>query len=81
METRKITVRVRDLGLAAALVSCDFEIKHTCWDKSGRAYFVFDQTDSISQAINDHWAERLNVKSRKYFDGIKMLKSFIYSER
>lgn len=81
MEMDQITSRVRDLGLAAALVSAGFELKQTSYDSSGRAYFIFLQSDELDNAVNAYWTDALNVKARKYSDNIKMLKSRIYAER
>ena len=78
---KQLTVRVRDLGLAAALVSCDFEILQTDWDKSGRAYFVFKQSDSLDGVVRHYWSDTLNVKARRLIENSKMLKSLIYVER
>lgn len=75
------TIQVRDMGLAAALVSCAFEMRGTIHDSHGQAYFVFTQTDELERAVNSYWADNLNVKARKYSDNIKMLKSRIYGER
>ena len=72
--------KVRDLGLAAALVSSDHDVCATNRDKSGRAHFVFIHSEKLEQTINEYWADKLEVKARKYFDNIKMLKSRIYSE-
>ena len=76
-----VTMRVRDLGLAAALVSCGYEINQTCWDSGGRAYFVFLETDGLSRSVSDYWADLLVVRARKLSDNIKMLKSVIYAEK
>jgi len=75
------TIRIRDLGLAAALVSSGFVMSDTQRDTTGRTYFVFMQTNELDHAVNDYWADTLDVKARKYFDDIKMLKSRIYGER
>lgn len=77
----QLTVRVRDLGLAAALVSCGFEISQTCWDQSGRAYFIFTETDGIKRTVDDYWSDTLVVRARKLSDNIKMLKGVIYAEK
>ena len=74
-------VRIRDLGLAAALVSCGFKIQGTGRDVSGRADFLFLETDELGRAVNDYWADSLQVKARKYFDDTKMLKSRIYASK
>lgn len=81
MEMKEPTISIRDLGLAAALVSCGNEMCDTHRDVSGRAYFVFIQTEALNRDVNDYWADALKVKARKYFDDIKMLKSRIYSDR
>jgi len=75
------TVRIRDLGLAAALVSCAFEMRGTTRDGSGQAYFMFTQTNELDQTVNKYWADTLQVRARHYSDGLKMLKSRLYSER
>jgi hypothetical protein len=77
----QLTLRVRDLGLAAALVSCDFEMLRTDRAISGPAYFIFTHTPELDRAVNDYWADTLDVKARKYSDNIKMIKSRIYGER
>jgi hypothetical protein len=81
MEMDQITSRIRDLGLAAALVSVGFEMKQTSYDNSGRAYFIFVQSVELDNAVNAYWTDALNVRARKYSDNIKMLKSRIYAER
>lgn len=75
-----ITVRIRDLGLAAALVSCGHDIRGTSRDISGRAYFIFAQTNEIDRDTNAYWADTLNVRARKFFDNTKMLKGRIYAD-
>lgn len=81
MNIDKTLIRISDLGLAAALISCGFTMQETIRDHNGRAYFVFIQTIELDRAVNDYWADALDIKARKYFDDIKMLKSRIYSER
>ena len=72
------TVRIKDLGLAAALVSLEFPIVETVHGLEGRAFFIFNNTQELSAAIEGYWANTLDVKARYYFDAIKMLKSRIY---
>lgn len=81
MDTKAPNTRTHDLGLAAALVSCGFELRATNRDKNGRFYFAFRQTDELSQAINAYWADTLTVRARTLNDNIKMLKGRIYSEQ
>jgi succinate dehydrogenase/fumarate reductase flavoprotein subunit len=75
------TIQIRDLGLAAALVSCAYEMRGTTRDTGGQTYFMFTKTDELERAVNSYWADTLAVKARKYSDNIKMLKSRIYGER
>ena len=81
MDIKELTVRVRDLGLAASLVSCDFEILQTSWDTSGRAYFIFKQSEELNGVVKHYWSDTLNVKARRLIENSKMLKSMIYAER
>jgi hypothetical protein len=81
MDMNQATERIRDLGLAAALVSRGFGTPEIERDIGGQAYFRFIKTDELEQDVSDYWADTLNVKARKYSDDIKMLKSRIYSER
>ncbi len=75
------TTEIRDLALAASLVSCGFEVLDTFRDTSGRVYFVFTQSDELDIAVNAYWSDTLDVKARKFSDNIKMLKSRIYGAR
>lgn len=77
----QLTTRVKDLALAASLISCGFEVLDTIRDASGRVHFEFAQTDELERAVSAYWADTLDVKARTYADNIKMLKSRIYSER
>ena len=81
MDKKDLTVRIRDLGLAASLVSYGFEITQTCWDKSGRAYFIFIQSEELDHAVKRYWSDTLNVNARRLIENLKMLKSLIYAER
>jgi hypothetical protein len=73
-------VRVHDLGLAAALISSSFMLRATTRDGNGRCHFEFRQTDNLTKAIDDYWANTLVVPARLFTDNLKMLKSRIYSE-
>lgn len=81
MEIKSPNTRTHDMGLAAALVSCGFELRATNRDINGRFYFAFRQTDKLTRAIDAYWANTLEVKARTLFDNTKMLKGRIYSEQ
>lgn len=72
--------RTHDLGLAAALVSCGFDLKVTNRDINGRFYFGFKQTEKLTRTIDAYWSNTLDVHARTYNDNIKMLKSRIYAD-
>lgn len=72
---------IRDLGLAAALVSLDFKAIGTRKDDVGRVYFLFLKYQESLDVVEAYWANTLDVKARYYFDAIKSLKSRIYDER
>jgi hypothetical protein len=74
-------VSIRDLGLAAALVSCHFEVIDTERDTICRAYFMFNNSTELQQAVSAYRADTLQVNARSYSDATKMLKSIIYGER
>lgn len=79
MDINMPNTRTHDLGLAAALVSCGFKLRATNRDINGRFYFAFRQTSNLTEAIDEYWADTLNVRARTYNDNIKMLKSRIYA--
>lgn len=75
------SVSIRDLGLAAALVSCGFEITQTYRDEDGRTYFLFAAEDGLKSSIDSYWADTLVVRARKLSDNIKILKGVIYADK
>ena len=69
-----------DLGLSAALVSVGFSLVSLDRGNLRKTQFVFRRGDGMDEAIDAYWADRLEVKSRTYFDALKMLKNRLYSE-
>ena len=69
---------IRDLGLAAALVSAGYVIASTECDPVGRVYFSFENTKLIQLAANQYWDNELLVSARQYNDSMKTLKNLIY---
>lgn len=80
MDMSNVTVRIRDLGLAAALVSCGHDMRGASRDINGRFYFIFPQTPEIDKDTDAYWADTLVVKARKCIDNTKMLKGRIYAD-
>lgn len=68
-----------DLGLSAALVSVGFSLVSLERGDLQKVQFVFRRADGIDETIDAHWSNRLEVKSRTYFDALKMLKNRLYS--
>ena len=81
MREEPITISIRDLGVAAALVACEFEIVDTYLVKDGRMYFVFEETAALDDVVNRFYTDTLETKARKYFDAIKTLKGRIYANK
>lgn len=69
-----------DLGLATALISVGFSLVSLEKRNLQKSQFVFRRADGIDEVVNNYWADRLEVKARKYFDTLKMLKNRLYSE-
>lgn len=74
------TVSIRDLGVAATLVTCGFEVADMHRDTNGRTYFIFQETTALDEVVNGYYADTLQVKARKFHDNTKMLKGRIYAD-
>lgn len=81
MTEEPITVSIRDLGIAAALATCDFEMTGTKRDVKGRTHFVFVETAALDEAVKMYYADMLQVNARRFFDNTRMLKGLIYSNK
>lgn len=81
MNMEPLPVKVSDLGLAAALVTCGYKIRVTRWDEKDRAYFIFDDDEELLRTVEKYWADTLELKVRKFYDNTKMLKGRIYADR
>ncbi len=80
MNEEPLTVSIRDLGVAAALVTCGFEVEDTNRDTNGRMYFIFQETAALDETVNGYYADTLHVQARKFADNTKMLKGRIYAD-
>ncbi|MCA9332130.1 hypothetical protein KC968_04300 [Candidatus Saccharibacteria bacterium] len=81
MDIQSPNIRIHDLSLAAALMSAGYKLIGTNRDRNGRFYFMFKQTDRLTNAMDAYWADTLIVKARMFGDNTKMLKGRIYSEQ
>ncbi len=80
MREEPLTISIRDLGVAATLVTRGFEVRDTNRDTNGRTYFIFQETPELYEAVNGYYADTLQVNARKFFDNTKMLKGRIYAD-
>ena len=68
-----------DLGLAAALRTCGYQLIGFEPTASRRVAFVFEATPSLDEAIQRFWTGRLSVDALSYFGSVKLLKTQIHS--
>ena len=69
-----------DLGCSSALVSNGFELVSLDKTNPRKVQFIFKRKIGIEKVVDEYWADCLEVKARKFFDNVKMLKNRIYSE-
>lgn len=69
-----------DLGAAASLVTAGFELVSLDKSNPRKVQFIFRRSIGIEKAVDDYWADRLEVKARAFFDNTKMIKNRIFSE-
>jgi hypothetical protein len=70
-----------DLGCSAALIESGFELISLNKENPRKVLFIFKIKTGIKETVDDYWSDHLIVKSRSFFDNIKMLKNRIYSEQ
>ena len=68
-----------DLGSAAALLTENFELLALGRENPRKVEFIFRRTTGISKVADDFWSDRLEQKSRSFWDNIKTLKNRLYS--
>ncbi len=71
---------VSDLGCAAALATAGFELLALDRQNLHKIKFVFRRSAGIEKVADNFWSDRLEQKSRSFWDNIKNLKNRIYSE-
>lgn len=74
------SVPVSDLGCAAALQTAGFELLALDRENPHKVKFVFRREADIEKVADDFWSDRLEQKSRSFWDNIKNLKNRLYSE-
>ncbi len=68
-----------DLGCAAALITADFELLTLDRENPRKVRFIFRREVGVEKVADDFWSDRLEQKSRSYWDNIKTLKNRLYS--
>lgn len=68
-----------DLGCAAALVTAGFELLTLDKANPRKVRFIFSRKEGIEKIAEDYWSDKLNQKSRSYWDNVKNLKNRLYS--
>lgn len=74
------TYPVSDLGCAAALATASFVLLALDRENPRKIKFVFRREAGIEKVADDFWSDRLEQKSRSFWDNIKNLKNRLYSE-
>jgi len=69
-----------DLGCAAALVTADFALLTLDRANPRKVRFIFHRKTGIEKVADDFWSDRLEQKSRSFWDNIKNLKNRLYSD-
>jgi len=69
-----------DLGCAAALVTADFLLLTLDRANPRKVRFIFRREAGIEKVADDFWSDRLEQKSRSFWDNIKNLKNRLYSD-
>ncbi len=69
-----------DMGVSAALVSAGFELVSMDKEDPRKVLFIFTRETDIEDVVDSYWADKLEVKSRSFFDNVKMLKNRIHSK-
>ena len=71
---------VSDLGCAAALVTASFDLLTLDRVNPRKVRFIFRRVVGIEKVADDFWSDRLEQKSRSFWDNIKNLKNRLYSD-
>jgi hypothetical protein len=70
----------QDLGCANALVTAGFTLVTLDRANPRKVRFIFRREAGIEGIADDFWSDRLEQKSRSYWDNIKNLKNRLYSD-
>lgn len=68
-----------DLGMSAALITAGFELLDLDRENPRKVKFIFRADAGILKVADDFWADRLEQRSRSFWDNLKNLKNRLYS--
>jgi len=69
-----------DLGCCSSLLASGFKLLGIEKSDPRRAFFCFERSAALEQAVNDYWSDNMQVNARDLVDSIKKLKERIYGE-
>jgi hypothetical protein len=73
-------ILVSDLGLAALLVTLQFELVGLERTNEKRVDFVFASTKELEKAVGDFWQDgNVNVPIQTLFNNFRLLKNRLYA--
>lgn len=73
--------KTSNLNLAAALLSLKHDLLDISFKETGRAIFIFTDSEQLQEDIDAFWKERLSIEPLNYFQQLKSLKARIYEEK
>ena len=68
-----------DLGVAAALLSCNFTLIRFDNSEPRRVVFYFLDKPGLRDVVSDFWNDKFKVKGLTFYNCLKTLKSRIHS--
>ena len=71
---------VGDLGCASAILTAGFILLALDRANPRKVRFIFRREAGIEKVADDFWSDRLEQKSRSFWDNIKNLKNRLYSD-
>lgn len=73
-------VKIRDLGLAATLVTSGFSIASIDRSNPSRVVFIFDENPELQTQIDKFWAGQLSLPAHQLLNNMRTLKARIYND-
>ena len=68
-----------DLNISAVLVASDFPPDRIERQKNGKVLFFFKSCPAVKKIVENYWKQEIKLNPQKIFDGLKFIKTRIYS--